>query len=122
MKIAVVDDDDGVRRAIENYLQFEGHDVRTFPDGHPFLVSDCPEWLDLLLTDISMPTTGEIVIRTVRRNRPDAAIVAMTGSYQHEKLMYLLVLGADAVLRKPLNFDTLNKDLLDFHRKRASHD
>jgi FixJ family two-component response regulator len=53
--IAVVDDNEAIRSALESLLRASGYRVRTFPDARTFLESTGPEQAHCLISDIQMP-------------------------------------------------------------------
>ncbi|MGE8359915.1 response regulator transcription factor [Pseudomonas sp.] len=53
--IAVVDDDESVRTAVESLLRASGYSVRTYADAFAFLQSAGPGETHCLISDIQMP-------------------------------------------------------------------
>ncbi|WP_313344754.1 response regulator [Stenotrophomonas sp.] len=53
-RIAIVDDDDGVRQSLSSLVRSLGHEVRTYASAAAFLADD-GDAPDCLLTDIQMP-------------------------------------------------------------------
>lgn len=53
--IAVVDDDESVRTAVESLLRASGYQVRTYAEAAAFLQSDGPRTTHCLVSDIQMP-------------------------------------------------------------------
>ena len=104
-KVVVIDDDDAVRGMLRLVLRDEGHQVRVFEDGAPFLDSNAVSWADLIVTDLSMPTSGERVVRLVRQQGYDIPIIVVSGGISPEKAAYLFDQGVQEVIRKPLDFD-----------------
>jgi CheY-like chemotaxis protein len=63
---------------------------------------------DLMLTDLVMPEReGLETIRTLRKERPDLKIVAVSGAFGGTFLDVAQLLGADATLLKPVSPDQL---------------
>ena len=104
-KVVVIDDDEAVRALVERILRYEGYRVRIFEDGAPFLDSDAVKWADLIITDLLMPTSGELVLRTVREKRPLLPVILLSGSVTEEKAVILTQLGAQEVITKPFHID-----------------
>jgi DNA-binding NtrC family response regulator len=83
--VLLVDDDDGVRQAIDDHLSASGFDVITAADTvmaqrqlmlHP--------QTDLCLVDLVMPSDvpdGATFARSVKSERPDMPVILMTGYY-----------------------------------------
>jgi FixJ family two-component response regulator len=53
--IAVVDNDESVRMALDSLLRSSGYTVRTYGGAHEFLFSDGPRMTSCLISDIQMP-------------------------------------------------------------------
>ncbi len=53
--IAVVDDDESLRDALDGLLRATGYRARTFANGIDFLTSDGPGQAGCLISDIQMP-------------------------------------------------------------------
>lgn len=53
--IAVVDNDESVRMALDSLLRSSGYTVRTYSGAHEFLISDGPLITSCLICDIQMP-------------------------------------------------------------------
>ncbi|BCX69217.1 MULTISPECIES: response regulator transcription factor [Pseudomonas] len=53
--IAVVDNDESVRMALDSLLRSSGYTVRTYASAHEFLFSDGPGVTSCLISDIQMP-------------------------------------------------------------------
>ncbi|VVP66261.1 Response regulator protein TmoT [Pseudomonas fluorescens] len=53
--IAVVDNDESVRMALDSLLRSSGYKVRTFAGAHEFLFCDNPGRTSCLISDIQMP-------------------------------------------------------------------
>ncbi len=53
--IAVVDDDESLREALDGLLRAMGYRARTFASGSDFLASDTPAQVRCLISDIQMP-------------------------------------------------------------------
>ncbi len=111
--VLVVDDDDMVREALAILLSEHGIDVLTAVNGADGLQQFKQHKPDLVLTDIIMPKKeGISLIADLRREYPDAKIVAMSGGGRMGNSDYVTiatVLGANVGLRKP--FDDL--ELID---------
>lgn len=53
--IAVIDNDESVRMALDSLLRSSGYTVRTYAGAHEFLFSDGPGVMSCLISDIQMP-------------------------------------------------------------------
>ena len=100
-RIVVMDDDDVIRKILHKILEMEGHTVITFPDAAPALETVDFTQVDLIITDLSMLTPGEIFIRTLKAKDIQVPIIVMSGYIDEDKAHYLKFLGARKVMRKP---------------------
>lgn len=108
--ILLVDDDDLLRGTISQLLTEFGHDVIEYSDGRPAMDGVDFDRVDVILTDLAMPTPGEELIKEVRENGLRMPIIAMSGDMQG-KSGYIKSIGAQAVLQKPFRLSYL-MDLL----------
>jgi CheY-like chemotaxis protein len=110
-RILVVDDDDVVRRAIRQALEFHGHEVEDSPDGAQ-AIERFRDWdADLVITDIVMPNMEGIeAIMEIRAIDGSVKILAISGGGSFTADGYLrsaVVLGADRSLEKPFTVNQL---------------
>lgn len=102
-KIALIEDEEGVRTAMTCILQMEQYEIRAFCDGSEFIAAMRKGYKpDLVVTDLSMPdTTGFEVISYLRKSLGHFSIpiVAMTGGDT--------ILIDVKVLKKPFDVDML---------------
>jgi len=116
----VIDDDVIVRKTITRLLEDGGYKVLSAEDGLRGMAmfrSECP---DLVITDIIMPEQEGIrTITEMRKARPDAKIIAISGSGRIGNADFLKIaqaLGATAAISKPFDQDellTIVKNCLD---------
>ena len=99
----MMDDDDMIRSLLTKLLEREGHTVTTFPDAAPALASANFDQMDLIITDLAMPTTGEYATKVIREQGHTTPIIVMSGFITEEKAQYLKSLGAQEIIRKPFN-------------------
>ncbi len=83
--VLLVDDDDGVRRTIEDGLSDAGFNVIAAPDTVTALRQlEANPQIDICLTDLVMPSNvpdGAAFAKSVRRLRPKMPIILLTGYY-----------------------------------------
>jgi DNA-binding response OmpR family regulator len=110
-KILVIDDDAIVRKTIVQILEQDGYQVLSAEDGARGMVLFRSEQPDLVITDIIMPEQEGIqTITEMRRAKPDAKIIAISGGGRignTDFLQIALVLGAMDVVPKPFDPDEL---------------
>jgi DNA-binding response OmpR family regulator len=109
--VLVVDDDVMVLQAVVILLEDRGFNVLAAVDGVQGLREYRTHRPDVILTDIIMPQKeGISLIRDLRREFPEAKIVAMSGGGRMGNSDYITIaktLGADAGLNKPFDEDEL---------------
>jgi len=103
--VAIVDDEDAVRRALERLLRSAGLVPRAFASGGEFLQSLDEEWPDCVVLDLHMPhVTGfDVQDRLTRSGTRRIPIVVITGHDTAESRERVEALGAAAYLRKPVS-------------------
>ena len=116
--VLVADDSADMRESLRLVLEHAGYEVRLAPDGTRALEVQRLAPADVLITDIFMPERDGLETITVfRREFPGTRIVAMSGGgVRVDGTLYLEtagVAGADAVLTKPFDPDTLLRVLSD---------
>jgi two-component system, NtrC family, nitrogen regulation response regulator NtrX len=80
-RILVIDDEDGIRRAIRTVLERVGYRVREARSGLDALRLWHEEESDLVITDIHMPDMGGLeTIREFHALSPHLPIIAVSGS------------------------------------------
>lgn len=109
-RILVVDDEEGSRSVIEEFLRSKGYEVETFESGPPALAALEKSPFDLLVLDIYLPGMDGIeILREVRKRHPKLPVIAISGGGRQGSLSPLAAasrLGADATFPKPLEFET----------------
>lgn len=102
--VVVMEDDEGVRGVVVRALELQSHRVIAFPDAAPALCEVDFDEIDLVITDLNMPTGGEDAIRILRERGIKVPIIAMSGHIYKddtEDIARLISLGAQAVVIKP---------------------
>ena len=103
-RVAVVDDDESVRKALQRLLHASDLDADTFASAEDFLASLPHAPLpDCLVLDLQMPgTSGLDLQRQLVRTGPQVPTVVITGHDEPGMEARCLAAGARAYLRKPL--------------------
>jgi two-component system, cell cycle response regulator CpdR len=105
-RILIAEDEEALRALCARALTIEGHHVKTAGDGRAALdlLGSEDGHFDLLLTDVRMPVMDGIALAlTAARERPELAIVLMTGyADQRERAHNLDPLIHD-VIAKPFS-------------------
>jgi two-component system nitrogen regulation response regulator NtrX len=100
--LLVVDDEPGIRQALQQMLEYEGYAVRTAENGPQALKAYADQVADLVLLDIKMaPMDGLEVLEQLRAKDPDATVVMISGHGNVETAVEALKRGAFDFLEKP---------------------
>lgn len=108
LRVAIVDDDASVRKALKRLLCANGYDVEAYASGPEFLDSLEACGPDCVLLDMHMrPLDGlEVHAELIRRGRPSPVIfISANNNYAMRKRA--LKQGAVAYLQKPLTEQSL---------------
>jgi len=107
-RIAVVDDEEPVRKALQRLLRSSGMDVETFPSGREFLDALTTRIPDCLLLDLHMPgVNGFEVQAQLKALGVRLPVVVITGHDTPEAHARVSAGGASAYLLKPIDERTL---------------
>jgi len=109
--VLVIDDEPDIREGIAELLEYEGYQVSMAANGREGVRLFREGRFDLVITDIVMPEQEGIeTIRIIRKEAPQARIIAISGGGRVDPLGYLAMakkLGADRVFEKPVDIDDL---------------
>lgn len=109
-RIVIADDDHGVRAFLRNVLEGAGYQVAEAEDGFAAMQILRSSPAEILVTDLVMPgQEGIETIRDARRAWPDLKIIAISGAFYGQFLRTAEMLGARAVLQKPIRPEDLLK-------------
>src|SRR5215470_8517812 len=104
LRIAVIDDDEAVRKALKRLLRAANLDANTFASGQEFLDSLPSGHPDCVVLDVHMPgMNGLDVQQRLTRSGLQTPIVIITGHDDPQIRARCLSAGAAAYLRKPLD-------------------
>ena len=109
--VLVVDDDAKVRALIHAVLEEQGYYVLEAIDGKEACSHVTNHKTDLIITDLIMPEQeGLETIQWIRAASPDMKIIAMSGASEASYLRMARHLGANEILRKPLQLRRVGPD------------
>src|SRR4029077_14583579 len=125
-RILIIDDEQGIRAALGQLLEFEGYEVRAVAnavDG----IREYEKWKPhLVFLDVKMAgIDGLEALRRIKEHDPGAIIVMISGHATIQTAVEATQLGAYDILEKPLDTDrilvTLRNALqhLDLHAENA---
>jgi PAS domain S-box-containing protein len=112
--ILLVEDQDGIRDLVHEFLTKNGYTVLHAADGNEALrlADDYKHPIHLLLTDVVMPNVGgrELANR-LAQPRPKMKVLFMSGYPDHATWSSELVDNTAAVLQKPFPLETLTRKI-----------
>jgi DNA-binding NtrC family response regulator len=113
-KILVVDDDIGMVVTILDILEMHGYEAESAYSASA-AIHKVQEWeFDCVLSDIRMPNgSGVSLFQQIKLHRPDLPVILMTAFASKELVDEGILEGAVAVLKKPLNIESLLSFLND---------
>ena len=106
--IAVVDDDQSVREALENLISSVGFEVRLFASAENFLDSDTRAQTDCAILDVRLP--GLSVLELQQRLAVDGQsipVIVITAQADDKTQDEAVAAGAIAFLKKPVTEEVL---------------
>lgn len=109
MKIAVIDDELGIRSLLRDVLECEGYDVVDAQNGVAGLEIIRSSVPDLIVCDINTPEmNGDEVFQTLRENEPALALIPfifLSGNIDADEEIKRLNKGADICFQKPMDMN-----------------
>jgi DNA-binding NtrC family response regulator len=103
-RILIVDDELIMRESLAGWLERDGHDVQTSPSGEDALEKMKDIHFDILLVDIKMEgISGLDVLRHVKDNDPDVAVVMITAYGSIPTAIEAMKNGAYDYMLKPFD-------------------
>ena len=110
--VLVVDDEDGIRNALERFLKRLGYRVLLAADAAQALAALAKDKPTALLSDIRMPNmSGVELVPKALAVDPDVAIIMLTAIDEPRTAIECLKLGAYDYLIKPVDLDELELSL-----------
>jgi DNA-binding NtrC family response regulator len=101
-RLLLVDDDEVFLRPLHRTLELAGYEVLPVQSGEEALDTLKVEDVDLVLTDRRLPgMDGVALVRQVKTDHPDLAVVVMTAYGTIESAVEAMRLGAEDYLVKP---------------------
>jgi FixJ family two-component response regulator len=106
--VAVVDDEEAIRRALRRLLRASGYDVTTFASGHEFIDSLARSRPDCALLDLHLPgLSGLDLLKQLHLLQPPVPSVVVTGHDVLGVKARAMLGGASDYLLKPLDDNVL---------------
>lgn len=108
-KIVVMDDEATVRNVLERALKMKGHEVLAFDDAAPALDEVNFDEIDLVITDLVMPTPGDQFVLILQQEDIEVPIIVLSAHLTEARTQYLRELGVNRILEKPFEVADLLK-------------
>jgi len=106
--IAVLDDEESVRRAIQRLLRSAGFEVLTFASGDEFFKAFDTVEPACLVLDLHMPVPDGFEIQSrLRQMKSSLPVIVLTGHDSPQSRDRVMNAGASAFLRKPVDGQAL---------------
>lgn len=110
--IAVIDDEDSVRKALERVLRACGVSVVTYPGGSEFLEALQTFRPECVLLDLHMPKISGFELLEILVGAPHRLpVVVITGHDSPDARARALAAGASAYLTKPIDDQLLLSEI-----------
>jgi two-component system nitrogen regulation response regulator NtrX len=107
-RLLVVDDEKGIRDALVQLFEYEGHEVSTAEDGRAGIEMAAKARADVIFLDVKMPgLDGLDVLARLREYDPTALVVMISGHGTIDTAVEATRKGAYDFLEKPLDSDRL---------------
>jgi FixJ family two-component response regulator len=101
--VAIVDDEEGIRKALSRLLRASGLEAESYANGQEFLDAAADHRPDCVVLDLHMPgMSGLQVLRKLKAAGQRLSIVVITAHDEPETRERCIDAGACAYLRKPL--------------------
>jgi len=102
--VAIVDDEEPVRKALKRLLRAAGLEAEGYASGAEFFEGAARQRPDCVVLDLHMPgMSGLQVLRRIRAQLEPLSIIVITAHDEAATREECLAAGAKAYLRKPLD-------------------
>ncbi len=110
MKIAIVDDEQDMRRSISQWLALSGFDTETFAGAEDALKALGPDFPGVVVTDIKMPgMDGMAFLKKLMSLDSGLPVIMITGHGDVPMAVEAMRIGAFDFLEKPFNPDRMTE-------------
>jgi two-component system nitrogen regulation response regulator NtrX len=107
-RILIIDDEQGVRAALGQLLEFEGYEVRSVGNAVDGITEYAKQRPDLVFLDVKMAgIDGVEALKKIKEGDPSAIVVMISGHATIQTAVEATQLGAYDILEKPLDTDRI---------------
>lgn len=108
VNILVVDDEEGMRITLAGILEDEGYNVVEAENGYKAIDAVKKTKFKIAFIDMKMPGINGIdTFKEIKKISPETVVFFMTAYYAEDLLKEAMKLGAQAILYKPLEVDSI---------------
>lgn len=105
-KVLVAEDDEFT---VSLFAELEDYDITIVQNGDDCLTTLEKQEFDVAILDVLMPkTSGLAVLRTIKKDYPDTAVIVVTG-YGDILRPQITEIGVDGFVEKPFTLDIIKK-------------
>ena len=121
--VLLVDDEADFVSVLAERLEARGLKTNTAEDGETALVKAAEQAFDAILLDMAMPGLDGIqTLRGLLEINPDLQVILLTGQATLKQAVEAMKLGAQDLLEKPVEIETLVAKIEDAAFRRAKLD
>ncbi|MBC8277742.1 MAG: response regulator [FCB group bacterium] len=107
--ILVIDDEPDIRDLVQLFLEEDGYEVITAPDGIQGIEAFTRSQPPVVITDIRMPAMeGTEVLSKIKSARPETEVIVITGHGEMKLAIEALQNDASDFIQKPFGYDVLS--------------
>ncbi len=119
--ILVVDDEQYIRKLLQDALTSIGYEVDTAEDGSVALARLRDTHYDLVIADLRMPgVAGDDLLESIRESGIDTDVLMISGAGSINEAVQAMKYGARSFLEKPFTLEVLKKEVRAIFRARAA--
>ncbi len=123
--ILIIDDEQEIRESLTELLTMEDYRAQSAPTAAEGIQKLSAEPFDVILLDCNLPDANGIdVLKTIRRDAPDAAVIIITAYDSSQTAFQASKEGAESYITKPWDNDKLLlevRNLVEGSRLRAEN-
>lgn len=106
--VAIVDDEDAVRRGLGNLLKSAGYATSSFESGEAFLASGLPADVDCLVLDIRLADSDGFALQAaLLRSGIEVPVIFISGHADRRTELLAMRSGAVGLLHKPIEIEIM---------------
>lgn len=107
-KILIIEDEEAIRKGLEDVFVFHGYQVSSEVDGKRGLDRAAVEDHDLVILDVMLPSLdGFSICSELKAKKPEQLVIMLTAKTGEEDIINGLRLGADDYVGKPFSITEL---------------